>query len=62
MEIDLTLIKEYKLAENTSLLDFDPASQRMALTSDRLSVDITDLDGKDSAIPHPTRWIWISQL
>jgi WD40 repeat protein len=42
---DLTLKKEYKLAENTSLLDFDSASQRMALTTDRLTVEIRELDG-----------------
>jgi WD40 repeat protein len=42
---NLSAQKEFKFAENTSLLDFNPASQRMALTSDRLKITILDLQG-----------------
>jgi WD40 repeat protein len=44
---NLKLISEYRLAENTSLLDYDPGSQLMALTSDRKRLDIRSIDGKD---------------
>jgi WD40 repeat protein len=37
----------YSIPENTSLMDYDPDSRLMALTSDRLKLEIRTLDGMD---------------
>jgi WD40 repeat protein len=42
---NLTKSAGYILPENTSLLDYDPESRLMALTSDRLKLEIRNLDG-----------------
>lgn len=51
---DLSIIKQYKVPDNTSLLDFDPISQYMALTEDRMSLKIMDWDGKTLQTFHPS--------
>lgn len=43
---NLNLVTEYKIPENTSLLDYDPNGQLMALTSDRHRMEIRSIDGK----------------
>ncbi len=44
---NLTTIHEFTLPENTSVLAFNPARQWMALSSDRLTLSIQDLSGKE---------------
>lgn len=44
---DVSISREIPIPEGTSLLDFNAASQRMALTADRLSLSIRDLSGKE---------------
>jgi WD40 repeat protein len=72
--LNLTKIAGYTLQENTSLLDYDPESQLMALTSDRLKLEIRALDGNTDKILLPEggfgaarfepggKRIWISSM
>lgn len=43
---DLSTSREYSLPEDSGLLDFNAASQLMALTTDRMSLSIHDSSGK----------------
>jgi WD40 repeat protein len=44
---DFKKTASYRIPENTSLLDYDPVSHLMTLTTDRLTLDIRPVDGKD---------------
>lgn len=50
----LKVQQEFNLPENASLMDFNPASQKLAVTIDRQILSIRDLSGKEITAIKPT--------
>lgn len=50
---DLSTLQEKVLAQDASLLDFNAETRRMALTSDRMTIEIRDLDEKTAQTISP---------